>query len=195
MNAKEISKILFGSIYCFIHLLILLVHKHKSLILKDVDYWLEIRRHKMKPIAGFIYLMVTYQEFRNVFYFRIGNLKYLVKWYCPQRRNFTVAAGSIGEKFYVHLGYGTVIGAKSIGNNCMIYQGVTVGSLHGSPTILDNVKVFSGAIVMGDITIGNNVRIGANATVYKDVPDNTTVFPPESKSMKLPIPKQNSSEI
>lgn len=184
-----IFKILFGSIYCFMHLFILLVQKNKSLIFKDVDYWLEIRRHKMKPIIGFIYLLVTYPEFRSVYYFRIGNLKYLIKWYCPPRTNLTVGAGSIGEKFYVHLGYGTVIGAKSIGKNCMVYQGVTVGSLHGSPTILDDVTIFSGAIIIGDITIGNNVKIGANATVYKDVPDNTTVFPPVSKSIKLPIPK------
>ena len=185
-KAKNAIKILFGSVYCFMHLLILMMHKNKSLILKDVAYWQEIRNYNMKPIVGFINLLMTYKEFRNVFYFRIGNLKYLLRWYCPQRPNLTVAAGSIGEKFYVHLGYGTVIGAKSIGKNCMVYQGVTVGSLHGSPTILDNVTLFSGSIIIGDITIGNNVKIGANATVFKDVPDNTTVFPPESKSVKLP---------
>ncbi len=67
-----------------------------------------------------------------------------------------------------------------IGRNCSIHQGVTIGrvfagSKAGVPTIGDNVIIFPGAKVVGNIRIGNNVVIGANATVINDVPDNCVV--------------------
>ncbi len=54
----------------------------------------------------------------------------------------------------------------------------------GFPTILDNVTIYAGAIVIGNITVGNNSVIGANATVFKNVPDNCTVLPGTSKIMQ-----------
>jgi serine O-acetyltransferase len=152
---------------------------------------MQIRRHKFKTIPGFIYLLETYPEFRSLFYNRIGDLMYLLKWFCPQRRNLTIGTKDIGEKFYIHMGYSTAIGAKSIGRNCKIYQQVTIGSLHGTPIIMDNVTIYPGAIVFGDITVGNNVIIGANATIFNNVPDDTTVFPPVCKRMKWDRGKLN----
>lgn len=73
------------------------------------------------------------------------------------------------------------VGAK-IGNNCVIFQQVTIGSNTlknskrlGSPIIGNNVYIGAGAKIIGNITIGNNVRIGANCVVVNDIPDNATV--------------------
>lgn len=66
-------------------------------------------------------------------------------------------------------------GAK-IGKNCMILQNVTIGSSKGkAPIIGDDCVIGAGASIIGGIKIGNNCNIGANCTVFKDVPDNTTV--------------------
>ncbi len=64
-----------------------------------------------------------------------------------------------------------------IGKNCCILQNVTIGSSKGkAPKIGDNCVIGAGAVIVGGITIGNNCNIGANCTVFKDVPDNTTVI-------------------
>ena len=78
-----------------------------------------------------------------------------------------------------------IVIAKSakLGKNCVIYQNVTIGGKNHSleysrdnfPTLGDNVIVYAGACIIGGIKIGNNVQIGANAVVTKDVPDNCIV--------------------
>ena len=77
-------------------------------------------------------------------------------------------------------GIGVVIHKDAvIGENCVISQQVTIGGGNshypGLPVIGDNVHISHGAVVFGGITIGNNVEIGANAVVNKDVPDNVVV--------------------
>ena len=69
---------------------------------------------------------------------------------------------------------GIVIGSGAvIGDNCKIYQQVTIGKEKGKfPIIGDNVTIYSGAKIIGDVKIGNNAIIGANAVVTRDVPDN-----------------------
>lgn len=66
-----------------------------------------------------------------------------------------------------------------IGNNCTIFQGVTIGAKRGrnagSPQIGHNVVISPGSMIIGNITIGNNVMIGANSVVIRDVPDNVVV--------------------
>ena len=63
-----------------------------------------------------------------------------------------------------------------IGKNCTILQNVTIGSSKKkAPIIGDNCIIGAGAVIIGGIRIGNNCNIGANCTVFKDVPDNTTV--------------------
>lgn len=80
----------------------------------------------------------------------------------------------IGKNLSLDHFFGIVIGDNVvIGDNCKIYQQVTVGQKNGGfPNIGDNVIIYAGAKVIGDIKIGNNVEIGANAVVLKDVPDN-----------------------
>lgn len=69
-----------------------------------------------------------------------------------------------------------------IGKNCVIFQQVTIGSNtlpdsrgQGCPTIGDNVYIGCGAKIIGNVKVGNNVRIGANCVVTQDIPDNATV--------------------
>ena len=75
-----------------------------------------------------------------------------------------------------------ISGYAKIGENCIIYQNVTIGSNTipdskriGAPTIGDNVMIGAGATLIGGISIGNNCRIGANCTVAEDIPDNCVV--------------------
>ncbi len=90
-------------------------------------------------------------------------------------------AAIIGRKFFIDHGMGVVIGETTIiGDNVLIYQGVTLGGTGKEvgkrhPTLKDNVVVGSGAKVIGNITIGNNVRVGAGSVVITDVPDDSTV--------------------
>lgn len=75
-----------------------------------------------------------------------------------------------------------ITGAATIGENCVIFQQVTIGSNtlldsknSGSPTIGNNVYIGAGAKIIGNVKVGDNARIGANAVVVKDVPDNSIV--------------------
>jgi serine O-acetyltransferase len=75
-----------------------------------------------------------------------------------------------------------ISGDAKVGQNCVIFQQVTIGSITladtgsaGAPTIGDNVYIGAGAKIVGGVTVGHNVRIGANAVVYRDVPDNSVV--------------------
>ena len=88
---------------------------------------------------------------------------------------------TVGNKFFIDHGMGVVIGETTIiGNNVLVYQGVTLGGTGKEtgkrhPTLMDNVVVGSGAKVLGNITIGNNVRVGAGSVVIQNVPDDSTV--------------------
>lgn len=82
-------------------------------------------------------------------------------------------------------GVGIVIHQNTrIGKNTIIYQNVTIGSDNG-PQIGENCVIGAGACLLGDITVGNNVNVGANAVVLKDVPDNCTVVGVPAKIIKL----------
>ena len=72
-----------------------------------------------------------------------------------------------------------------IGKNCTIFHQVTIGNdyrkLENVPTIGDNVTIFPGAKIVGKVHVGNNCKIGANAVVVKDVPDNSLVVVGEQR--------------
>lgn len=88
---------------------------------------------------------------------------------------------SIGEGLYIGHGMCIVVNPRAIiGKNVNLSQGVTIGqasrgSRKGVATIGDNVYIGPGAKIVGAVKIGNNVAIGANAVVTKDVPDNAVV--------------------
>jgi len=90
-------------------------------------------------------------------------------------------AAHIGRGLFIDHGMGVVIGETSIiGENVTLYQGVTLGGTGKErgkrhPTIGNNVVIGTGAKVLGDISIGDNSYVGANAVVIKDVPPNSTI--------------------
>jgi serine O-acetyltransferase len=66
--------------------------------------------------------------------------------------------------------------ANEIGKNCTIFHQVTIGYKKGKcPTLGDNVRIYTGAVIIGGIKLGNNCTVGANSVVNKDVPENCTV--------------------
>ena len=87
----------------------------------------------------------------------------------------------IGKGLFIDHGMGVVIGETSIvGDNCTLFQGVTLGGTGKEagkrhPTLGNNVVAGAGAKILGNITIGDNSYVGANAVVLKDVPSNVTV--------------------
>lgn len=87
----------------------------------------------------------------------------------------------IGRGVFIDHGMGVVIGETSvIGDNCLLYQGVTLGGTgkeHGKrhPTLMDNVVVGAGAKVLGAITVGPNTRIGAGSVLLRNVGADSTV--------------------
>ena len=88
---------------------------------------------------------------------------------------------TLGQGLFIDHGMGVVIGETAIiGNNCLIYQGVTLGGTGKEtgkrhPTLGNNVVVGTGAKVLGNLQIGANVRIGAGSVVLRDVPSDCTV--------------------
>ena len=91
-------------------------------------------------------------------------------------------AATIGRRFAIDHGIGVVIGSTAIiGDDCMIYQGATLGmtgrQLYGKrhPTLGNNVLIGANAIVLGNVTIADNAKVGAGAVVVNDVPANMTV--------------------
>lgn len=91
-------------------------------------------------------------------------------------------AAQIGKHFFIDHAMGVVIGETTVvGDNCVLYQGVTLGGTGNEtgkrhPTLGNNVIVGVGAAVLGNITVGDNSKIGGGAVAVKDVPPNCTVI-------------------
>ena len=89
-------------------------------------------------------------------------------------------AATIGRRFFIDHGTGVVIGETTvIGDDVMIYQGVTLGGTGKDtgkrhPTLGNNVLIGAGAKVLGPVYIGDNVRVGAGSVVLKNLPANAT---------------------
>ena len=87
---------------------------------------------------------------------------------------------TIGKGLFIDHGMGVVIGETAeIGDNCTIYQGVTLGGTGKDvgkrhPTLGDNVMVGSGAKILGPVNIGSNVKVASGAVVLEDIPDEST---------------------
>lgn len=90
-------------------------------------------------------------------------------------------AAKIGKRFFIDHGMGVVIGETAeIGDDVTLYQGVTLGGVSLNqgkrhPTIADGVVVGAGAKVLGPFRVGKNAKIGSNAVVVKEVPDEATM--------------------
>lgn len=98
----------------------------------------------------------------------------------------------IGKGFFIDHGMGVVIGETTeIGDNCVLFHNVTLGGTgkhkgKRHPTIGNNVMIGTGAILLGPLKVGNNVRIGANTFILmRDIPDNPTVAGTPGKIVRM----------
>lgn len=105
----------------------------------------------------------------------------------------------IGRRFFIDHGMGVVIGETAeVGDDCVIFHGVTLGGVAMSPgkrhpTLGDGVLVGAGAKVLGPVQVGDGARIGANAVVVKDVPEQTVAIgvPAQLRHTKLDAVEHN----
>ena len=143
-------------------------------------------------------IILTYPGVKAVFFHRIANFFSIAKFdliarIISQFSRFLTGIeihpkAKIGENLFIDHGMGVVIGETSeIGNNVTIYHMVTLGGVSPSiesnqqrnvkrhPTLMDNVVVGSGAQILGPVVVGKNAKVGANAVVTKDVPENAVM--------------------
>ena len=143
-------------------------------------------------------IILTYPGVKAIFFHRIANFFAVAKFdliarIISQFSRFLTGIeihpkAKIGKYLFIDHGMGVVIGETSeIGDNVTIYHMVTLGGISPSinsddqretkrhPTLQDNVVVGSGAQVLGPVTVGKNAKIGANAVVTKDVPENSVM--------------------
>ena len=143
-------------------------------------------------------LILTYPGVKAVFFHRIANFFHLAKFHLVARiisqlsrflTGIEIHPGAkIGKNLFIDHGMGVVIGETSeIGNNVTIYHMATLGGIAPSinsndqrqvkrhPTLSDCVVIGSGAQILGPVMIGANAKIGANAVVTKDVPENAVM--------------------
>lgn len=155
-------------------------------LLGDFNRYKELYEVAMKTdLLNFTYILLFCRTFRNVLYYRIGKMSYLLKYIKPVP-NCEIHTKSIGPGLFIEHGGATYISARTIGANFYINQCATVGFSNKSdhPDIGDNVSVKAGAKVFGNCKIGNNVVIGANSVVFKNVPDNCVVVGVPGKIVK-----------
>lgn len=179
-----------NGLYFFIVLIILVVIK---LIVISISFREEIEYTKKQDPAApsFLHVVLLYSGPHAVIYHRICHalwntgLKFLARWLSQTGRFMTGIeihpAAVIGKGLFIDHGMGVVIGETSIlGDNVTLFQGVTLGGTGKEcgkrhPTLGNGVVVGAGAKVLGNIKIGDNSYIGANAVVLKNVPANSTV--------------------
>jgi len=147
---------------------------------------------KRDPAARNVFEILTcYSGVQAVIIYRFTHLLWRYKLYWLARFISTLArwitgieihpGAVIGRRFFIDHGMGVVIGETSeIGDDCMMYHGVTLGGTSWNkvkrhPTLKDGVIIGAGAKILGPITLGKNVRVGSNSVVVKSIDDNCTV--------------------
>ena len=147
--------------------------------------------HRDPAVKNCFEVLFLYQGLHALIAHRVAHFFYSIRFYFLARLISQVSRLStgieihprakIGKDFFIDHGMGVVIGETAvIGDNVLLYQGVTLGGTgvekgKRHPTIGNNVVIGGGAKVLGNITIGDNSYIGANAVVIKNVPPNSTV--------------------
>ncbi len=121
---------------------------------------------------------------RKANWFYRHNMKFIARWISQRSRHKTGIeihpGATIGKGLFIDHGMGVVIGETTeIGDNCTLYQNVTLGGTGKDvgkrhPTLGNNVMVGSGAKVLGPFKVGNNARVAAGAVVLSEVPPNST---------------------
>lgn len=144
--------------------------------------------------------VILYPSFWAVINHRIAHSFYKKKHFFIARAISQISRGltgieihpgaQIGKRFFIDHGMGVVIGETAeIGDNVMLYHGVTLGGtgkdkIKRHPTVGDNVLIGAETIVLGPINIGSNTKIGAGSVVLEDIPANVTAVGSPTKIVR-----------
>ena len=144
------------------------------------------------PAARNVFEIITcYSGVQAVLFYRLTHFLWRYKFYWLARFISTFArwitgieihpGAVIGRRFFIDHGMGVVIGETAIiGDDCMLYHGVTLGGttwdkVKRHPTLKNGVVIGAGAKILGPIILGENVRVGSNSVVVRSIDDNETV--------------------
>ena len=159
--------------------------KQRHLIEADIARWNNIDQIDFGFFESMNWYLTYKKEFRNLLQHRlkkptrtaVAMLHYAVArvlW--KPLETLYIYTDEIGGGLYIQHGFATIISAQKIGENCRIYQQVTIGYKEQyRPILEDNVSVTCGAKVLGGITMHANSLAAAGAVVVKDVPENAIV--------------------
>lgn len=165
--------------------LCVLLSKHRHLIEKDIARWNEIDGINLGLFQSINWYLTFKKEFRNLIQHRF---KYpsrsvsaiihfiIARMLWKPMDTLFIYTHDIGGGLYIQHGFSTIITAKKIGENCRIYQQVTIGYKEDKiPILEDNVSVTCGAKVLGGLTMHSHSLAAAGAVVVKDVPEKAIV--------------------
>ena len=146
-------------------------------------------------------VILTYSGFHALILYRFAHFLYVHRYKLLARMVSQLAkfltgveihpAAQIGHGVVIDHGEGVVIGETAqVGNNVLIYQGVTLGGTGKDvgkrhPTVEDGVMISAGAKILGPFTVGRNAKIGAGSIVLKEVPPNATVVGVPGRIVKI----------
>ncbi len=168
----------FYAILLIPHVVLYYSSKNKAVINKDLNRWGKEKKQSGSHLKLLLYFLTNSPDFRSIFYFRTrGIIASILKIYCKKEKYFRIDRSmKLGGGIVTGHPYSTTLNAEYIGDDFYVNQLVTIGEAKGKrPKIGHNVSVFTGAIIIGDISIGDNSKIGAGAVVVKDVPKNSVV--------------------
>ncbi|NLJ78606.1 MAG: serine O-acetyltransferase [Tissierellia bacterium] len=143
-----------------------------------------------------------YPSLKALLYYKLGHWlynrgRYTLAWIISQRARRKTGieihpGAKLGRKLFIDHGMGVVIGETAeVGDNVVMYHGVTLGGIGGEPnvkrhpTVEDDVMIGAGAKVLGPVTIGRGAKIGANAVVLNDIPPYATAVGMPAKVIRI----------
>jgi cysteinyl-tRNA synthetase len=181
-----------------------------------MGFWSNIKRDyeavfKKDPAArNSLEVILAYPGFHAIFFHRINHFLWEIGIpVIPRLLSHIIRfltgieihpAAKIGPGFFIDHGMGVVIGETTeIGEDCLLYQGVTLGGTGKEkgkrhPTLGNNVTVGAGTKILGPVTIGNNVVIGANSVILKSIPDNSVCVGVPGRITKKKIIRMTTEE-
>jgi serine O-acetyltransferase len=168
-------------------------------------------RRRDPAARSYLEIFFLYSGFHALFYYRIAHFFYKAHLFFIARAISQFAkfltgieihpGATIGQGLFIDHGTGVVIGETAeIGDDCTIYQGVTLGGTGKDtgkrhPTIGNNVLIGSGAKVLGPFKVGNNVKIAAGAVVLGEIPDDCTAVGVPARVVRRGGKKEDMDQI
>lgn len=148
----------------------------EELITQDFTRWTSMKYHEGHSLVS---LFLSCLEFRSLIFYRLGRSGVeatILRNIYPPLATLYLGMKKAGAGLYIQHGFATIVTDIVMGENCWINQQVTIGhNSRGCPSIGDEVFIHAGAIVIGDISIGNRTVIAAGSVVTKSVPPDCVV--------------------